>query len=142
MIFDYTCGIVARTVAGNTCGGPSGFKPIAEQVSKGLSTFNIVDLFPSLKFLRMFTGTAYLRGIKKQLDEFAQNIIDEHRAARAKSSDLGQKGDEDNLVDVLLRVQADGELEFELTDGNIQGVLVVSFYLWFFLNFFTQLHLY
>lgn len=90
--------------------------------------FDIADLFPSYRFLHLFSGLkSKLEKVRKRLDQIFYNIIKEHEEKRVttKNSDGRVEGEED-LVDVLLRVQEKGGLQFPITSDNIQGIICVS----------------
>lgn len=87
--------------------------------------FDIADLFPSYRVLHVFSGVrSKLQKVRKELDEIFNNIIKEHEEKRAntKMEDGRVQGEED-LVDVLLRVQEEGSLQFPITSNNIQGII-------------------
>ncbi|KAK1401615.1 premnaspirodiene oxygenase-like [Heracleum sosnowskyi] len=87
--------------------------------------FDIVDLFPSYRFLHVFSSVkSQLKRIKSRLDDIFFNIIKEHEAKRATTKDRdGFVAGEEDLVDVLLRVQEKNGLSFPITSKNIQGVI-------------------
>ncbi|RZC71736.1 hypothetical protein C5167_034925 [Papaver somniferum] len=79
--------------------------------------FNIADLFPWMSWIHKFDGLdAKLDKNFRHMDEFYDKVIDEH----INSSKSSKTGVED-LVDVLLRLQADSSL----TRDNIKGILMV-----------------
>lgn len=89
--------------------------------------FDIADLFPYYRFLHNITGLrSKLLKIRSQMHEIFYNIIKEHEEKRAKTTkdDNGRVvGEEEDLVDVLLRVQEKGGLQFPITSKNIQGII-------------------
>ncbi|KAL8131261.1 cytochrome P450 CYP71D313-like [Apium graveolens] len=87
--------------------------------------FDIADLFPSYKFLHNLSGVRpKLLKIRDQMHESFYNIIKEHEQKRAKTKDdKGRVAGEEDLVDVLLRVQENGGLQFPITSKNIQGII-------------------
>nr|AUG98165.1 cytochrome p450 [Trachyspermum ammi] len=87
--------------------------------------FDIADLFPSYTFLHNVSGLkSKLLKIRSQMHEIFRNIIKEHEEKRAKTKDdNGRVAGEEDLVDVLLRVQEKGGLQFPITSKNIQGII-------------------
>ncbi|KAL8557653.1 hypothetical protein ACS0TY_004932 [Phlomoides rotata] len=87
-----------------------------------LTVFNVADVYPSMKFLRYFSGMK--RKIERHhriLDRITDGIIEER-----KQGD-GNKGEDDgelDLLGVLLRLQGDPSLEIPLTTENIKSVLL------------------
>ncbi|CAI0387093.1 unnamed protein product [Linum tenue] len=97
---------------------------MVESVSEVMAGFKVSDLFPSLKFLPAVTGyKAQLRRMRREMESMLDGIIDEHKERRAE----GGGGNEEDLVDVLLNLQASGSTDFSLTMDNIKAVTVEVF---------------
>lgn len=80
--------------------------------------FDLADLFPSMKPIHLITRMkAKLEDMQKELDKILENIINQHQ------SNHGKGEAEENLVDVLLRVQKSGSLEIQVTINNIKAVI-------------------
>jgi len=87
--------------------------------------FSVADMYPSVKLLQVMSGMRRkLEKLHKRVDQILENIVNEHREKKAKRE--SGRGEAEDLVDVLLRVQKDGELEFPLTNNNIKVVILVS----------------
>uniref|UniRef100_J3MEE5 Cytochrome P450 n=1 Tax=Oryza brachyantha TaxID=4533 RepID=J3MEE5_ORYBR len=83
-------------------------------------SLTLADLFPSSRLARALSS-ATLRATDKFIDslmEFMDCVIREHLEKR---SCQGER--EDDIIDVLLRLQAEGTLHFELTTGIIKAVI-------------------
>ncbi|KAI3890169.1 hypothetical protein MKX03_003818 [Papaver bracteatum] len=79
------------------------------------------DLFPSYKLLHRLDGKrSRLLRLHQEVDKFLEGVIQEHKKSRMVKNDDG-KSEEEDLVDVLLRVQESGE--FSLTTENIKAVI-------------------
>lgn len=86
------------------------------------SGFDVVDLFPSFKAIHFITRTkARLQSMQKKSDKIFESIINEHQT---NSIHAGMQ--DENLVDVLLRVQQSGYLEVPITQENVKAVIWVS----------------
>ncbi|KAK4276055.1 hypothetical protein QN277_019046 [Acacia crassicarpa] len=95
----------------------------ALEIVSGLS---ISDLYPSLRFLRLISGTkAKIEKTHQELDRVLTNILNDHLVK--KSGNMGEADTEEDLVDVLLRIQKESDLEVPLTLDNIKAVLVDMF---------------
>ncbi|RZC91158.1 hypothetical protein C5167_027218 [Papaver somniferum] len=82
------------------------------------------DLFPSLKLIHHIGGTkSKLLGFHQEVDKFLEGVIQEHKKSRMTrtKNDDNANIDEEDLVDVLLRVQESGELS--LTTENIKALV-------------------
>ncbi|EMS47282.1 Cytochrome P450 71D10 [Triticum urartu] len=61
-----------------------------------------------------------IRRERREMMEFVDAIVREHQENRVAA------GDDEDLLDVLLRVQSEGELDPPLTDDDIKTVIIVS----------------
>lgn len=121
-IFSLTNDITARATFGNTCKDKQAFLALMQEVIQLAGGFNIADLFPSLKFLETMSGTRRkLESTHAKVDKMLDRIIDEHRR---RFGDENAELEED-LVDVLLRLQASSNLDMPITMDNVKAVLLV-----------------
>ncbi|KDP39257.1 hypothetical protein JCGZ_01014 [Jatropha curcas] len=126
-LFSLTYGIAARATFGEKCEDQEEFIPIVEEITEVAGGFSLADLFPSVKFLHSISGMrSRLIRLQKEADRVIGNIIDDHRA-KNKTGKVGGEGQDDDLVDVLLRLQEHGNLEFPLTTDNIKAVILDIF---------------
>jgi cytochrome P450 len=90
--------------------------------------FSLVDLFPSSLLVRWLSNDeGHIRKVHGRIQEIIVDIIDERRAA-GHASDASCGADDEDLLDVLLRLQQDNSLEFPVTEKTIGAVLFVSIY--------------
>ncbi|CAL5023576.1 unnamed protein product [Urochloa decumbens] len=103
-----------------------------ESLAEGIkiaSGFNLGDLFPSSRLARLVGGTErrasehHRRNF--ELMEYAIKQHEQRRAAMAAAQDGAVE--EEDLVDVLLRIQREGGLEVPLTMGMIKAVILDLF---------------
>ncbi|KAI0497693.1 hypothetical protein KFK09_020926 [Dendrobium nobile] len=115
--------IMARAAIGGRCDDQKMFLSALGDAVEFLSGFTIVDLFPSMPFIGRITGFRHrLEQCQKTLDLMAEKIVEEHREKRAKRFSENDDQEED-LTDVLLRVQREDSLQFTLSDDNIKAVI-------------------
>ncbi|MCL7023956.1 hypothetical protein MKW94_029818, partial [Papaver nudicaule] len=117
MVFLFTNDVICRAAFGNACKDKEEFKAAFLESIKLGGGFDISDMFPSLKFLHVISE-----------DRIFGNVILEHKKTRITSTknqaiDRMQEMEED-LVDVLLRLQENGELEFPITTDNIKAFIL------------------
>ncbi|CAL5435002.1 unnamed protein product [Camellia sinensis] len=80
--------------------------------------FDLADLFPSIKLLHVVSGMKpKLMKMHRKIDDVLESIIRERRMASTEESEQR----EEDLLDVLLRLEKTGDLEFPITDDNING---------------------
>uniref|UniRef100_A0A165Z8N3 Leucine-rich repeat-containing N-terminal plant-type domain-containing protein n=1 Tax=Daucus carota subsp. sativus TaxID=79200 RepID=A0A165Z8N3_DAUCS len=118
--FSMTNTIVSRAAFGHKCKHQQDFIQMMKEISTLASGFMFPDIFPSLKFLHPISNAkAALEKIHKRLDGILENIINEHRADRS----TGKVAEED-LVDVLLKLQESSDLEVPITTENIKAIIL------------------
>lgn len=101
---------------------------LIESMAASGGGFDIADLFPSYKFLHAFSGLkSKLIKLRSRVDVIFYNIIKEHKEKRAKAK--GSVAGEEDLVDVLLRLQEEGSFQFPITSNDIKGIIIVSIHL-------------
>ncbi|CAL5392579.1 unnamed protein product [Camellia sinensis] len=124
-IFVLMYGVTARVAFGRETEGQEEFVSIVEEVADLIDGFTIVDMYPSVKLFQVISGIrGTLKKMHKRIDRILENIVNDHRE-RKRITESG-KGEEEDLVDVLLRIQKHGDLEFPLTDNNIKAVILIA----------------
>ncbi|KAI9116798.1 hypothetical protein K1719_012164 [Acacia pycnantha] len=120
--------IVARAAFGGKSGSgdQEAFLSIMDDIVKTLGGFSIADLFPSIQALQVITRMKAKRErLHKLSDQILENIIRDHKQRKARSSN--DEDNEENLLDVLLKIQQGRDLEFTLTHDHIKVVLLDMF---------------
>lgn len=123
MINSLTYGTTSRIVFGGKSKDQEAYIDLMKQVSKVLAGFSLVDLYPSLRFvLQVLTRLRFkVEKIHKGLDRILENIVRDHKE-RLSSETKAQ----DDIVDVLLKLQKQDNLEHPLSDTIIKATLLVS----------------
>ncbi|KAK4479379.1 hypothetical protein RD792_014891 [Penstemon davidsonii] len=87
-----------------------------------LAEFNVADYFPRMGWFNMFNGVdKRLDKTFQCLDKYLDQVIEEHL-------DLNRpKGENEDIIDVLLRIQKDSNLAFTLKNEHLKGVLLDIF---------------
>ncbi|KAJ1278238.1 hypothetical protein BS78_04G064000 [Paspalum vaginatum] len=99
-----------------------------EEGLKLVSGFNLPDLFPSSLLVGLLCGTA-----RRARENYRKNIelmecaIRQHEERRAVTAANGTVHEEEDLVDVLLRIQKEDGLDMPLTMGIIKAVILDLF---------------
>ncbi|KAM3207729.1 hypothetical protein ACQJBY_062786 [Aegilops geniculata] len=84
--------------------------------------FTLPDLFPSSRLVRALSGTLRRAEVfRDSVLAFIGRVIDEHLDRR--SSEEAEAHQEQDIIDVLLRIQRDGNLQFPLTVDNLKVVI-------------------
>ncbi|KAK8943008.1 Premnaspirodiene oxygenase [Platanthera zijinensis] len=120
--------VIARAVIGGRCADQELFFSALSGAVELVTGLTMVDLFPSLPFLGRITGVQRrLEQCKTKLDSMLENIIEEHvEKMMTKNSLVDNDEDQssmEDLTDVLLRLQLEGNFQFPLSNDNIKAVI-------------------
>ncbi|PRQ54276.1 putative premnaspirodiene oxygenase [Rosa chinensis] len=122
-ISSLTNGIVSRAAFGKKCKDEKEFTSLLEAAIKLAAGFDIPDLFPSLKFLGFVTGTIpAMKKMRNKLGKILESIINDHKI-KIQGNEINNP--EEDIVDVLLKLQESKELEF--TTDQIKDVIMDIF---------------
>ncbi|XP_038686650.1 cytochrome P450 71D9-like [Tripterygium wilfordii] len=114
--------ITSKAAFGRSSERHGAFVPLVREIMEVMASFNLADMFPSIKFFRMISGTrTRLESLHHEIDLILENLINEHRldSSRIDSSDA------DNFLDILLSFQEQGDFSF--TTDNIKAVVLDIF---------------
>ncbi|KAL5073259.1 hypothetical protein RYX36_012243 [Vicia faba] len=99
----------------------SKFHRMLHELEAMWTAFFFSDYIPFMGWIDKLSGLrARLERNFKELDEFYQEVIDEHLDPNRKH------GDEDVIVDVLLQLKKERLFSIDLTFDHIKGVLMVQ----------------
>ncbi|XP_074591878.1 cytochrome P450 71A1-like [Curcuma longa] len=117
----FSCNTTCRTAFGRDIAGDDlSVYDVVREAQEVLASFFMADYFPLLGWVDVATGMkSRLRKSFLELDGIYQKFIDRHLDAKSRS---GSEENED-LLDVLLRLRKDGQL----TEENLKGVLMNIF---------------
>ncbi|CAI0378853.1 unnamed protein product [Linum tenue] len=122
MLFSLTHAITARVAFGKKYNGQDEFIQLVEDITRAGGGFSLADLYPSVKLLQVVSGMrSTLLRLRGETDRMLGSIIADHRSKGSKEDSAA--GEVDDLVDVLLKLQGNGEPDFPLTDDNIKAVI-------------------
>ncbi|KAL5725584.1 hypothetical protein ACHQM5_008714 [Ranunculus cassubicifolius] len=120
-LFTYNHDIITRIAFGKKSDDPLRFKAAMKEGVLLAGGFHIGDFFPSLEFVGSISGMkARLQKNFSELDSISSKVIEEHLQ---KDNDV----ENEDLVDVLLRIKKNEELEMPLTHDNIKAVILDLF---------------
>nr|XP_043609473.1 premnaspirodiene oxygenase-like [Erigeron canadensis] len=118
--------IISRVAVGSTCKDQKTLLAVIKEGMILASGFDVADLFPSFKVVHRVSGMRNkLMNIHKKIDKIFDSIISDHQE-RLRVGGLINHENED-LLDVLLRLRYDGGLEFPITHDNIKAVILDMF---------------
>ncbi|CAN1257003.1 Desmethyl-deoxy-podophyllotoxin synthase [Linum perenne] len=119
----YTSTVIARSAFGEKCGEAEEFMRLLKDGMVLSGGFHVEDLFPSMTWLHVLFGArSRMEKVSRGFDRILSGIINEHkRRRRGHNDDVEERGD---LVDILLKVQENGELEIPFTDDNVKAIIL------------------
>lgn len=118
-----TNNIITRAVFGGKFTQQGEYLHELEKVLTLLGGFCLVDLFPSSRLAWCLSnGNRQIKKAYGRIQHIIGEVIEGRMAARV-AGDGVTRTDEEDLLDVLLRLQQDDSLEFPLTTENIGAVL-------------------
>ncbi|KAL4387445.1 hypothetical protein GQ457_09G027190 [Hibiscus cannabinus] len=98
----------------------SRFRGILKESEAMFTSFSFADYFPFMGWADRFTGfLTRLEKTFKDNDTFYQQLIDEHLDPNRP------KPEQEDIVDVLLRIRTDPDFPFDLTMDHIKAILMV-----------------
>ncbi|KAK3134187.1 hypothetical protein QOZ80_6AG0546080 [Eleusine coracana subsp. coracana] len=94
------------------------------EIKPGMS---VGDMFPSSKLICAVGGTVRkARAFHRKITELVDCAIEQHRERKGVVvNGGGAVGSKEDLMDVLLRIQKEGGLDFHLDMGTVKAVIVV-----------------
>nr|XP_043611219.1 cytochrome P450 71AV8-like [Erigeron canadensis] len=118
--------IISRVVVGSAGKDQKTFLALLKESINLASGFDVADLFPSFKVVHRISGLRNkLMKIHKKMDKILNSIIADHQERRGGGGLINHENED--LLDVLLRLKYDGGLEFPITDDNIKAVILDMF---------------
>nr|QDZ36311.1 CYP71BE125 [Melia azedarach] len=121
-----TFGITGRTVFGKKCKDQDAFISFLIEVTKIVSGFSLPDLYPSVKLLQDVSGMRRKAAkLHQKCDRILGEILNEHREKKLTTKNV--QAEAEDLVDIFLELQQDGDPEFPITDNNIKAVIMDIF---------------
>ncbi|WJZ97094.1 hypothetical protein VitviT2T_015728 [Vitis vinifera] len=115
-----TFAIIAGAAFGEKCKDQDAFILVLKETLELLFGLCVTNMYPSVKWLDLISGMRYkIEKVFQRTDRILQNIVDEHRDKM--QTEAGKLQGEENIVDVLLKIQQHGDHEFPLTDNNIKS---------------------
>jgi len=143
--------VVCRAALGRRYSGEAGSKlrePLNEMMEL-LGASVIGDYIPWLDWLGSVNGMyGRAKRVGKQLDEFFEQVVDEHVSRRGHDVHGDDDDEEENdLVDVLLRIQKKNATGFQIDRTIIKALILVCkiriiYYFQLYIYFSCRYHLY
>ncbi|RLM68980.1 hypothetical protein C2845_PM17G12200 [Panicum miliaceum] len=121
---EFVADSAVRAIFGDRLPDRAAFLKMMEQALDFSSIFDLRDLFPSSRLVRMLPRSRKAEHNRREAVRLLHNVLRHHEERRAAG---GGGGGEQDMIDVLLRIQKDGAMGVSLTHGVLVAVLVDVF---------------
>ncbi|RDX60715.1 Cytochrome P450 71D8, partial [Mucuna pruriens] len=127
-IFSMINNSVSREAFGNKFKDQDEFVSLIQKVLAAGGGFDLAELFPSMKFIHFITGNkAKIEKLHKQLDKVLESIVREHQEKQERAKEDGGEVEDEDLADVLLRIQQSDTLDVKMTTRNVKALILDVF---------------
>ncbi|KAL5168520.1 Cytochrome P450 71D8 [Glycine soja] len=116
---------VSRAAFGKENDDQDEFMSLVRKAITMTGGFEVDDMFPSLKPLHLLTRQkAKVEHVHQRADKILEDILRKHMEKRTRVKEgNGSEAEQEDLVDVLLRLKESGSLEVPMTMENIKAVI-------------------
>nr|AAL62063.1 cytochrome P450 [Euphorbia lagascae] len=119
IIYGIIISIMIRTSVGN-CKQKERLLSVADAVNEAATSFGTADAFPTWKLLHYIIGAeSKPRRLHQEIDDILEEILNEHKANKPFEAD--------NLMDVLLNLQKNGNVPVPVTNESIKASVLQMF---------------
>ncbi|KAI7738018.1 hypothetical protein M8C21_003863 [Ambrosia artemisiifolia] len=116
----YVNDVICRSTIGDTYKDQSALIEVLFDIMKAVIQFNVASYYPSMRFINIISGKrAKWLKTQKKFDNILEDILEQHRNNRTTLSH-----DQEDLVDVLLRVKETADLDLPITNDNVKAVIL------------------
>lgn len=117
---EFTADASVRAILGDRLPNRAAFLKMVEEGQDPSALLDLRDLFPSSWIVRMLPRGGKAERHRQEMFRLMDDILLNHRE-RTTTTD-----EQDNMADVLLRIQKEGDMRVSLNNGVIRAVLIVS----------------
>ncbi|VVB04757.1 unnamed protein product [Arabis nemorensis] len=119
LLTSLTNDVICRIALGRKYGGETDFKELMERFTRQLGTLSIGSYVPWLGWIDWVSGLeARLKKTENDFDKLLERVVQEHEAG---------KFDKTDFVDVLLGVQKEKSIGFEVDRLSIKAIVLDVF---------------
>ncbi|KAL0312075.1 UNVERIFIED_CONTAM: cytochrome [Sesamum radiatum] len=122
-VFAFTGSVICSAALGKVTRDRDELIQLVKKAVLMAGGFELADLFPSSKLMHVLCwNKSKLLRMRRKLDAILDVILEEHKLKNNGDVSCGE-----DIVDVLLRMQKNGELQFPITNNNIKAVIFDMF---------------
>ncbi|KAL6841599.1 hypothetical protein ACP4OV_028538 [Aristida adscensionis] len=113
----------ARAIAGDRLPDRAAFMAVVKEALDFASLFDLRDLFPSSRLARVLPRNGTAEHNRREVVQLMEDIL-QHHEERKRMAGGGDGDGEQDMIDVLLRIQKEGTVGVSITHGVIIDMLV------------------
>ncbi|KAL6883651.1 hypothetical protein ACP4OV_011065 [Aristida adscensionis] len=117
---EFVADSAVRAIYGDRLPDRAAFLRMIMQGVEPSSLFDLRDLFPSSRLARMLPRSGRAERHRREMFRLMDDILRQHQE---RAAGAGDDGAEEDMIDVLLRIQKEGDMRVSLTHGVIRNVL-------------------
>lgn len=119
LLANLTNDVICRVALGRKYGCETDFKELMERLTRLLGVFSVGTYVPWLAWIDWIRGLdSQLEKLRNDLDEFFERVLQDHE-------DGGDDGDRTDFVDVLLKIQREKSVGFDIDRVSIKAIILV-----------------
>ncbi|KAJ1256796.1 hypothetical protein BS78_K311600 [Paspalum vaginatum] len=119
----FIAGSSVRSIVGGSLPDQAAFLSMMKHATELSSVFDLRDLFPSSRFVRMLPRSGKAMRHLQEVFRVFDAILRRHEERKAVGDGDGEQG----MVDVLLKVQKEGNMRVALTPGVVKSMVMDVF---------------
>ncbi|KAK9073906.1 hypothetical protein SSX86_006500 [Deinandra increscens subsp. villosa] len=120
LLTKYVNDVISRSTVGDANKDQPRLVELLFDIMKAVIQFNATSFYPSMGFINVITGKkAKWLKTQKEFDNMLEDILMQHRNNKPNGSHV-----QEDLVDVLLRIQETADLDLPITNDNVKAVLL------------------
>ncbi|KAJ1275973.1 hypothetical protein BS78_05G178100 [Paspalum vaginatum] len=123
LLVKFIAGSSVRSIVGGSLPDQAAFLSMMKHATELSSVFDLRDLFPSSRFVRMLPRSGKAMRHLQEVFRVFDDILSRHEETKAVGDGDGEQG----MVDVLLKVQKEGNMRVALTPGVVKSMVMDVF---------------
>ncbi|CAN7023067.1 unnamed protein product [Brassica rapa subsp. trilocularis] len=120
LLANLTNDVICRVALGRKYGCETDFKELMERLTRLLGVFSVGTYVPWLAWIDWIRGLdSQLEKLRNDVDEFLERVLQDHED--------GDRGDRTDFVDVLLKIQREKSVGFDIDRVSIKAIILDVF---------------
>ncbi|KAM0847808.1 hypothetical protein ACQ4PT_054790 [Festuca glaucescens] len=126
MLAAYVADSSVRTIIGSSFKDRAALLTMLDHGAKLVASMSLPDLYPSSRLAMLVSlMPRRVKRHRQKASEFMDNVVRVHQESRTAAAAKDDK-DQEDLLDVLLRIQRQDDRQFPMSTDNIKTIMSVS----------------